>query len=524
MSDNTALQKHRIRLTWHLVLEGLWAIALVGLPITSFTFLAQLTGALTAPFSALPVLFLLVFYCLPLILRGASLPRESFVLVVFIFVVLIASAQAFFIDIPTFKGKTVIDQETRSLLTLAVGISFYVVFAMLPNSRLRLQKTWQWINVGGMLALGFAMIQAYFIFRRADFYPAWFQTIQDFFVYESPQLTLWHRRVNGLTYEASWFAHQMVLLYLPLWFAATFQNSSAFRFRLWRFSLENLLLVVAIFFFFLSSPRVGLVSFLLIIGYLFLLVNLRLIKRISQAITRLPALQHSPARRLLSGLIVAGISVLVLAFYLGLFAGAVYLSSQRDERLALLIESTFTWQELWGALTLNEYFLLLVSLRLVFVERMIYWITGWHIFQLFPLLGVGLGNAGFFFPSQLPAAAWTSVEVRNVLYRIKAFPNVKSLWTRLLAETGIVGFAVFITWVYILFRSALLSYRSQDRLIKTFALAGQLCLVALLAEGFSIDSFAMPYLWVTAGLVSATGFIYRQELQQPAGEKNQSGA
>lgn len=38
--------------------------------------------------------------------------------------------------------------------------------------------------------------------------------------------------------------------------------------------------------------------------------------------------------------------------------------------------------------------------------------------------------------------------------------------------------------------------------------------VALLAEGFSVDSFAMPYLWVTVGLLSATGFIYRQEVRQ----------
>jgi hypothetical protein len=147
---------------------------------------------------------------------------------------------------------------------------------------------------------------------------------------------------------------------------------------------------------------------------------------------------------------------------------------------------------------------------------MIYWITGWHIFQLYPLLGVGLGNAGFFFPSQLPASAWASVEVRNLLFRIKAFPNIKSLWVRLLAETGIVGFALFATWIYILFRSALLSYRSQDPMIKTLALAGQLSLVALLAEGFSVDSFAMPYLWAMAGIVAATGYLYRQGVYERA--------
>jgi hypothetical protein len=34
--------------------------------------------------------------------------------------------------------------------------------------------------------------------------------------------------------------------------------------------------------------------------------------------------------------------------------------------------------------------------------------------------------------------------------------------------------------------------------------------VALLGEGFSVDSFAMPYLWAMAGLIAATGYLYRQ--------------
>ena len=499
---------------WPRFLDALWALALLGLPVTSFPLLANLTGALIAPLSALPVLFLLFFYCLPLVIRGGSLPKESFVLVIFLLVALLSSAGAFFLDIPSFKDKTVPDQELRSLFTLAIGVSFYFVFAIYPNSIQRLRRSWQWINLGGALALGWALVQAFFIYRQSAVYPAWVQAIQDFFVVQSPQLTLWNQRVNGLTYEASWFAHQMVMLYLPLWFAATFQGTSAFKFRLWRISVENLLLVVGTLCFFLTNPRVGLLSFLLMVGYLFLLANLRLLKGINRLIVALPILQRSPARRPLQFVIVGVLSLLYLGFYLGLLAVIINVSSLRDWRLSLLLETTLSPAELWGALTLNEYIWLVLSVRLAFMERMLFWVAGWHIFQLFPLLGVGLGNAGFFFPTQLPALGWASFEVRALLFRIKAFPNIKSLWVRLLAETGAVGFAVFAVWLYLLFRSALLSYRSRDPLIKTLALAGQLCLVALLAEGFSVDSFAMPYLWVTVGLLSATGFIYRQEVRQ----------
>jgi hypothetical protein len=304
-----------------------------------------------------------------------------------------------------------------------------------------------------------------------------------------------------------------------LWFAASFLGTSAFKFRLWRISAENLLLVTGVLCFFLTSPRVGLLSFLLMVGYLFLLLNLRLVRRITRRITSQPRLQASSARRPLQIAIAVCASLLLLGVYIGLLALAVYIGSQRDPRLALLLETTLTREELIGALTLNEYAWQLISLRLAFMERMLFWIAGWRIFQLFPLLGVGLGNAGFFFPSQLPALGWASVEVRALLFRIKAFPNIKSLWVRLLAETGVVGFALFATWLYLLFRSALLSYRSRDPLIRTIALTGQLCLVALLAEGFSVDSFAMPYLWAAMGLLSAVGMLYRNQVAQTMPEQ-----
>jgi hypothetical protein len=48
--------------------------------------------------------------------------------------------------------------------------------------------------------------------------------------------------------------------------------------------------------------------------------------------------------------------------------------------------------------------------------------------------------------------------------------------------------------------------------LQTAALAGQLSLIAFIGEGFSIDSFAMPYLWVTIGLVAAASWSYRKAI------------
>jgi hypothetical protein len=80
-----------------------------------------------------------------------------------------------------------------------------------------------------------------------------------------------------------------------------------------------------------------------------------------------------------------------------------------------------------------------------------------------------------------------------------------------LAETGLIGFSLFLTWFYILFQSSRFSQHNQNATIKTFAFAGQLALLAFIGEGLSIDSFAMPYFWVIAGLIAAIAMIYRRE-------------
>ena len=110
--------------------------------------------------------------------------------------------------------------------------------------------------------------------------------VQSWLAVIPPQYSPRYGRVNGLTYEASWFAHQMVMLYLPLWLAATYHKTSAFAFRILHISLENILLVFGLAAFFLSSPRIGLVSLLLMIIYLFIKLNLSIHRKIVEYLTR----------------------------------------------------------------------------------------------------------------------------------------------------------------------------------------------------------------------------------------------
>jgi hypothetical protein len=331
-------------------------------------------------------------------------------------------------------------------------------------------------------------------------------------VVQSPAFSASGGRVNGLTYEASWFDHQMVMIYLPIWIAATYHKTSAFKYRLFHISLENILLIFGLFVFIMSSPRIGLASLFLMIIYIFARLNLVIFHKIVDRMTKQKfIIQHIPPN-LRKTTIQVVTSVMIIFIYIFVIAGALFLLIQRDWRLSLLVSQPPSLKEIYGLLTLDQNTLLNLGRRFIFLERMVYWFNGWNIFSQYPWLGVGLGNAGFFFPKFAPAIGWASYEIRNVLFYLPQLPNVKSLWFRLLAETGLVGFSLFLSWLYILFQSSRFSHHHKDTTVKTFALAGQLALLAFIGEGFSIDSFAMPYLWVITGLIAAIAMNYRREI------------
>lgn len=494
------------------ICEVLWAIALICLPITSFPLLTTLSGGIVAPLSILPFFIMLLLWAVPLIVRKGELPKETIPLFVFALVATISCASAFFIAIPGFKGKSPTGQEIRALFTLAVGLTFFLVTITWIQDPVRLKNTWKYITIGGMIALIWSGVQSYFIFNHYNEFPFWVNKIQSWLVEHSPAFLPGFGRVSGLAYEASWFAHQMAIVYLPLWLAATFHRTSAFSIRIFHISIENILLIFGLAAFFLSSPRIGLVSLSIMTAYLFIRLNLVFHRWI---VTRISSSKHFSklgaidTRKALLRILT---SAFIVLFYVIILAGLFQFAVQRDWRLATLVSAPPTMKEMVGFLTLNENTWLELSHRFVFLERMVYWMNGWNVFNQYPWLGVGLGNTGFFFPKFAPSIGWATFEIRNVLYYFTQLPNVKSFWFRLLAETGLVGFSVFISWFYLLFQSSRLSQHHPDTTMKTFAFAGQLALLAFIGEGLSIDSFAMPYFWVMAGLIASVAMLSRREI------------
>jgi O-antigen ligase len=185
--------------------------------------------------------------------------------------------------------------------------------------------------------------------------------------------------------------------------------------------------------------------------------------------------------------------VALLIVYTVLLIGAAWGLSRYDARMAKMFDFT----------ALKEQSFMHYANQLVFAERLVYWQAGWELFSDHPVLGVGLGNAGFFFPEKLSAFSWALTEIRVLMYQSQNLPNVKSLWVRILAETGVVGLGLFLSWYFILWRSAQFLRTRKLDLARMVGLAGSFALIGLLVEGFSLDTFALPYFWVTFGIVTA---------------------
>ena len=494
---------------YRFLISLLWMLVLVGLPLTSFPLLNQLTNAIVAPFSAIPLAVLLVVWLVPFLAGRGKFPAEVLPFLYFVLVVLAVSALAFFLDGYYVRELTFFDQTLRAIVTLGIGLSFYLVVSTLALQEKYLKQAFIFIYIGGFLLIVWTAIEVVMLRQvsRVQELPHWLTTIRSALAVQSPNV-FYTNRVTGFAYEPSWFVRQFNLVLFPIWLSAVYQRKSVFKFRLWIFQVEDFLILGGLVVFGFSSPRIGLLAFLASLAFVGLLIFGRFHRQVFQ--WYLNRRKNRPTRTTWLRIALAGLMIVVMfGVAAGALTGYIVAASRWDSRYELLLEQVTT-----GGLDifpLTETRLIIMSRDLAFFERMIYWFAGWNIFNDYPF-GVGLGNAGFYFFENMHGLGMDSVEIRNLAYRAGYIPNTKNLWTRLLSETGFIGLAVFLVWLYILWRSAGLIRRSQAPLMKILGLAGQLFLLAYLVEGFSMDSFAMPYQWVMAGLISAGGLLARREL------------
>ena len=474
--------------TW---LAGLLILlAVFFMPITSLPFLSRLMGGtMVAPPSVVLAGLALVIWLPVRLAQREPLPREYVPLAAFVAAALVSSFLSFFISIPSYKQISSVSEIIGAVLTLCIGLVSYAAFSLWGVKKERFTWIFRMVNLGGAIMLLWAFAQLYILFLHNEDYPSWMMKFQNLISTSSLSAYSFLHRANGFAFEPSWLAHQLNIIYLPYWLGATLTGYTAFGKRLWKISIENILLAGGLAALLGSMSRIGLLTLLLLAAYL--------VFRFTQFLARRLARRFARPRQS-AMLIGAGLFLVYGVLALGL----VFAMSKVDPRLAAIFDvSKFS----------SDWFTTANNLALA--ERVSYWSVGLQTFGRYPIFGVGLGNAGFFFWQSIPIRAPGLLEVIKLDLQFASLPNVKNLWLRLLGETGLAGFGLFASWLYLLWTVGKFLQSKLDLIYRAIGWMGLLTIIAVIGEGFSVDSFAMPYYWIALGILTAAGFMARREVE-----------
>jgi O-antigen ligase len=398
-----------------------------------------------------------------------------------------------------------INRGLRGLATLAVGVGFYFAASHYGATTPRMRRSLRWLYFGGALALLWASVQAYYVLQQLEM-PATIREVHRWFSLRDVLET----RVTGLAYEPSWLANQLVVLYLPIWIAFVVRGTSAFGSRRGRLSVELGLLIWGLAVLFVSFSRVGLISILVVLAAAALYLAWKASSR------WMAALQHraepNPPSATPLWLRIAFMILIALGLMATAAAGVV-LVSRLDPRVARLFSTDYS-QYLAG----SHAPVFAIANQLAYAERLIYWVTGFLVFGHNPVLGVGLGNFAFHFAENVPSFGYHLPEIIRILDGSVPFPNTKNLWIRLLAETGIIGLVTFSSWLIVVALAAAGLARKRNKLLAAIGMAGLLAILAQIVEGFSLDTFALPQLWIMLGLVTAGWYLASDESSESGDE------
>lgn len=465
----------------------LWALTLVCLPITSFRYMPFMgSGTMVRPLSIYPLALLLVVIAIRLWRKEIQRPWPASLTVLSLFVLAALASTAIgatFAPIEL-RGSDYTDRALRALLTLPIGISFFLAAAWMNQRPEDMRFTVRWLLVGLAAHLVWGIIQFFglnFGFRRA------LVQFQELF---SVRGLVKNKRISGFAFEPSWLAAQLSMLYLP-WLMGLVIEKAGIRLpqgSFWekmKYWLEPILLVVSLAILVMTYSRsglfvvvvAGLVTLLFSGGPLFGVIRTWWVDDFRSA----PWLRF-------------GLAGLLAAVVLGggfLLADKGYIASFWESDAS----------DLWD-------YLVDVSLG----PRMAYAVAATQAFDINPFTGVGLGASGFHIYGNLPDDVLINVpEISRALSPASTqFPNPKNLYMRLLVETGMLGTVLFVLFWLNLFADALELRSRPGREPRALAAMAIFTLVAVALQAASQDSFAMPELWLNLGVLAGISGFYRK--------------
>jgi len=460
-----------------------WAAALVALPVTSFRYFPFLgEDTLVRPLALYPLAFLLPLLFIQWI-RSADVRRgyhkrpfpwagSTLLLGLFAFAVLAITGLGALLDPIPLRNQTFLGRAIRSWATLIIGLVFFISAAWMNRDEEDIRFTVRWILVGFGIDLVWIGLQG------VTFYTG---------LLEKEMVTHWQlafsmrelvrtNRISGMAYEPAWLAGQIATIYLPWLFAALLTKIRIFSRTKW---LEPALFALSFFVILATYSRGGLLVALGATALTFILVG------------------HETYRGMwtwfMSGFRTRSLDLLMrlglIAMVIGIFFGAFLFLSQKN-----------FFRRLWetSASNLAEY---LVDINAG--GRGAYATGALAAFEKYPITGVGLGASGFYIYANLPD--WTLTTVPEIARQLnpqnRLYPNPKNMYVRLLAETGLVGFVLFLVFQFSVLGDALIALRHRG-LLRFVGIAGLFAWVAIALYNVTQDSLTTPNIWLIPGILA----------------------
>jgi O-antigen ligase len=469
----------------------LWGAALFTLPITSFRYFPFLgDSTYVRPLSLYPVVFLLLILCIQLMQRRTSIPHAGTLtpLLAFLLIALAATSLGILLDPLPLRGQEYFGRVLRAWLTLLIGLSFFITAVWMNRNEEDLRFSIKWLLAGFVMDIAWSGIQGL----------AFYTPLLDKVMVTHWQLAFSMRelvrtnRVSGMAYEPAWLAGQITTVYLPWLFASVLTPLRVTRFK-W---LDVTLLGLAVLLLLATFSRGGLLTAVGASALTFVFVGRSELRAAWNWFVS--GFQHGSNWLLRVGVIMLTLGVLIGA---GLFLSQREYITRLFNTRADSVED-FIIENSAGA-------------------RAAYTFGALGAYEESPIMGVGLGASGFYIYDHLPDWALTTVPeiARQLSPENRLYPNPKNMYVRLLAETGLVGFFVFIAFLFSVLGDALGALQAKTNQARYLGIAGIFSWFAIALYNATQDSFAIPNIWINFGiLVGITAFPPSLNRTEPDGE------
>ena len=482
----------------------LWACFLISLPVTNFryfpTFLSS-SKVSVRPLLIFPLVPLLLFFIVPGLWKK-KLPKIWIPFLVFLVLVLISTSLPLIGGYQSELVETSVQSRTlRALFTLFLSAAIYFTVSIYSQNEDDLNFTMRWLYAGMTVATLWGLVQTIYVL---DLIPNWYYRISHIQKYITMNVGT-PDRVMGLTLEPSWFADQLTSLWLPWILPAALMNKTFYKRRWGWLTIEKIYLVLLMVVLVFTLSRAGFVVALVVLasGILFLRPKWDRAESNFQHFRWLGKWQRSfdnispPIRFLIVSLGV----ILILGVILFIASlQSKYIFRMWDYWLGISYEAQKV-----GHKSLSGYFK-----YIGFGPRFIYWETAYRIFTGSPFFGVGLGNYTFHFKDMLPTVqvGYMPELLTRLVPQTQRIVTAKNFFARLLAETGLLGTAAFISFLFSLAGAGFYLWMSKFSDEKFWGTGALLSIIAFVVDSFSYDSFAIPNPWVVFGLITSALMVF----------------